>query len=127
MHELQPKQMFAAHLTMLVIIFLIPMQWAFYLLMAFYLWGIPKTFKDREEKIDLENKVLRGGGKWWEILGTEPDATMDECKRVRKLLSKIYHPDGGEAPNSEHMARINRALEDRMLLPDTKEELPGIH
>lgn len=118
MQKLTPQQMMATHFFIFAILFLIPQEYGFYLLITLYLIGIPKTFKDEKVKEELTVQAKKSYGKWWEILGTNPDASLEECQRVRKLLSKIYHPDGGEAPNAEHMARINAAFEQRAMLPD---------
>lgn len=130
MNQLTQKQAMAVHILIFTILYLIPMQWGFYLLVAFYLIGIPKSFKDEQLKQELTIQAKKSHGAWWEILGVQPDATLEECQRVRKLLSKIYHPDGGEAPNEEHMARINMAFEERAMLPDLTEEqeqLSNVH
>ena len=127
MQKIDPKHLLIAHVFILAVLILIPIKWGFYVLIAFYLWGIPKTLGDQKKMENLEEKASQNFGKWWEILGTAPTATGAECQRVRKLLSKIYHPDAGTAPNAEHMQRINRAFEDRMTLPEHIEDFPGIH
>lgn len=50
---------------------------------------------------------------WHTTLGVNPNATLEECTKVRRLLTKIYHPDNGEVPNAETMRRINDAYDER--------------
>ena len=47
-----------------------------------------------------------------EILGLEPNASLNEAKPAYRRLSKFYHPDRNEAPNAAVMFRIiNEAWE----------------
>lgn len=41
-----------------------------------------------------------------EILGLDPDASLDEAKKAYRALAKIYHPDKSSASNAAVMFRI---------------------
>lgn len=53
---------------------------------------------------------------WHLVLGISENATLEEATKLRRLLSKIYHPDNGSAPNQHAMQRINQAYEERQNL-----------
>lgn len=104
------------HIFFIMVIFAIPSQYALYFFTALYLFGIYINYKkDQKHAAEKDNKV---SANWWEVLGTERNASVSECARIRKLLTRIYHPDGGQAPNPEHMKRINNAFEERAILPE---------
>lgn len=46
-----------------------------------------------------------------QVLGLGERATLAEIKRAFHRLSKLHHPDGGGAANSEQMYRITAAYE----------------
>jgi membrane protein insertase Oxa1/YidC/SpoIIIJ len=104
------------HIFFVVVIFSIPSAYALYLFTALYLFGIYLNYKKYQKHAAEKNKKKLDD--WWDILGTEKNASVSECARVRKLLSKIYHPDGGQAPNTHHMRRINQAFDERAKLPE---------
>ncbi len=45
------------------------------------------------------------------VLGIRKDASDVVVKAAYRALTKKYHPDFGESPNQEMMARINEAFE----------------
>jgi DnaJ-domain-containing protein 1 len=47
---------------------------------------------------------------WYEILGVEPDCSVEELRQARKELAKQYHPDTGAA--SELMLTSSPPLND---------------
>ncbi|MAF32047.1 MAG: hypothetical protein CMF60_07555 [Magnetococcales bacterium] len=107
------------HVFFLFVLFTIPSQYALYILVAFYVVGIfLNVKKDKQHQQALSESKKQSTGDWWEVLGTSPTASVSECARVRKLLTKIYHPDGGQAPNASHMQRINHAYEERSKLAE---------
>tara|TARA_R110000868_G_scaffold262401_1_gene520945 strand:+ start:118398 stop:118766 length:369 start_codon:yes stop_codon:yes gene_type:complete len=105
------------HIMIISIVIFVPAQFAVYIFAVFYIMGIFINIKKDKELADAKNTKTEAI--WWEILGTSPTAGVAECARVRKLLTKIYHPDGGQAPNEFAMRRINKAFESRAALPDT--------
>lgn len=48
---------------------------------------------------------------WYEILGVEPDCTIEELRTARKELAKQYHPDTGSA-SELMMKRVNNAFDE---------------
>ena len=107
----------AVHLFVVVMCVLLPTELAFYMMLFFYVIGVFSQWKDSKK----EQVSMGMHSRWWEVLGVNTEASIDECARVRKLLSKIYHPDSGQAPNLEHMQRINEAFEQRAGIPETPE------
>lgn len=102
---------FLPHLIILGILFFVPSHIAIYIFIALYIYGI--YIQTQKEKKEAEEKKNKHKTPWWQVLGTSKTASVKECARVRKLLSKIYHPDAGEAPNADAMQRINNAFEER--------------
>lgn len=107
---------FAPHIMVIAVFFYLPPEHAIYVFIALYILGVGMNLK--KERDDALNSDKKEPTPWWEILGTTQDASVKECARVRKLLTKIYHPDGGQAANAEAMQRINDAFEDRASRPD---------
>lgn len=110
------------HIFLLLLLYALPSQYALYVMVTLYLLGIylnHKKDKQHQEQLDSKEASLKFSGNWWEVLGTERNASVSECARVRKLLTKIYHPDGGQAPNETQMRRINEAFEARAEQPET--------
>lgn len=48
---------------------------------------------------------------WYEILGVEPDCSVEELRTARKELAKQYHPDTGTA-SELMMKRVNNAFDE---------------
>lgn len=109
------------HVLMLMVLIFMPAQTAIYIFAILYTAGIFINLKKERELANAKNKNIEA--KWFEVLGTSKNASISECARVRKLLTKIYHPDGGQAPNGEAMRRINKAFEARAILLD-EDDIP---
>lgn len=110
------------HIFLLMLLYALPSQYGLYLMVSLYLYGIYLNHQKDKKHMEALNSKQEGStfsGNWWEVLGTDPHATVAECARVRKLLTKIYHPDGGKAPNEAQMRRINKAFEARAEKPET--------
>lgn len=107
------------HIFFLFVLFSIPSQYALYVFTVFYVVGIYINYQKEKKHAEELKKKPTSSGDWWHVLGTDKTASVSECARVRKLLAKIYHPDSGQAPNAEHMQRINEAFEERSTLPET--------
>ena len=115
MHSFSEKIL--QHAIILIILLTLPAKIAIYVFAFLYVVGIFVNHK--KEKKEASEKIKGKSREWWEVLGTNKETSIAECARVRKLLSKIYHPDGGKAPNEAAMRRINEAFEERASLPDT--------
>lgn len=48
---------------------------------------------------------------WWEVLGTQKAATIENARAARNRLARIYHPDAGGSEAA--MAELNDALAER--------------
>lgn len=47
---------------------------------------------------------------WFEVLGVLPNAPIESCEAVYRVLAKAAHPDAGGS--TERMAELNRAIEE---------------
>lgn len=47
---------------------------------------------------------------WFEVLGVLPNAPIESCEAVYRILAKAAHPDAGGS--TERMAELNRAIEE---------------
>ncbi|MFT7144061.1 MAG: hypothetical protein ACI9TY_001233 [Alphaproteobacteria bacterium] len=119
MHNLLQKVI--PHILMVMALLGLPAQIAIYVFVVFYTLGVFINIKKERELTDAKNNSSEH--KWWQVLGTDETTDITECARVRKLLSKIYHPDGGQAPNAAAMSRINEAFETRAALPDNANKI----
>lgn len=73
------------------------------------------------QEIEKAKKEKHGDTPWHIILGVDETASLEECTKLRRLLSKIYHPDSGSAPNQKTMQRINNAYEERQQIEKSNE------
>ena len=49
-------------------------------------------------------------GKWWEVLGVEPETHPHDVKKAYRQLARLYHPDINASPNAKAaMQAINQA------------------
>ncbi|MFM0356467.1 J domain-containing protein [Paraburkholderia nemoris] len=46
----------------------------------------------------------------YELLGIEPDASMDEVKRAYRLKVRLYHPDQADAFMRTHGEEVTKLL-----------------
>ena len=118
MHKFIEKML--PHIIILFALLFLPPQIAAYLFVVLYIIGVFINLKKEKNEALEKNKDKKIV--WWEVLGTTPDASIKDCTRLRKLLTKIYHPDGGEMPNLEAMRRINEAFAERASKPDAARE-----
>ena len=61
-----------------------------------------------------DNVLLLGSGqsKWWEVLGTKPDASRDDIRNAYRALARIHHPDVGGI--EEDFKRLRAAYDEAM-------------
>ena len=118
----QSKDEFVIHAVIITLFFILPAKVLPWFILALYLYGIYyntniKAPADKEAALEIAEKEVeekkRNHTPWWIVLGAHQNATLKECKKLRNLLSKIYHPDAGAMPNAETMARINDAYAER--------------
>lgn len=80
-----------------------------------------------KEKEKLKKEIQKAKSSqeqpWHVVLGLDPNATIAEATKVRRLLSKIYHEDNGEIPNKKAMQRINQAYEEKQALEKDNQSL----
>jgi hypothetical protein len=64
---------------------------------------------------------------WYEVLGLESTATLDEAKAARNSLAKLYHPDSKQSNFSNHriMARISAAFQEAKTMLEENEDAAG--
>lgn len=61
---------------------------------------------------------------WYEVLGLEPTASLEEARSARNLLAKQYHPDSRQKGYANHriMARISTAFEEAKIMIAEREK-----
>jgi curved DNA-binding protein CbpA len=57
------------------------------------------------------NSKTRREPNHYEILDIARDHPIEDISRLRTELSRIYHPNGGTAPDAERLAKINNACD----------------
>ncbi|GEM_PF-177953 len=61
---------------------------------------------------------------YYEVLGLQPGATLDEVKRAYRRMAKRYHPDVSKAPDAEErFIEVNEAYEFLYRLLTTPEDV----
>ena len=123
------KEEFLTHIALISLFFLRPENILPWMVLALYLYGVYhniyiKDPADKEEALEIAEKEVEKKKKehtdWWIVLGSDKNTSLEDCKKLRNLLTKIYHPDAGKMPNQTTMARINDAYAER-------EQLENLH
>jgi hypothetical protein len=106
------------HVVVVGALVCLPYQWGVFVALCLQFIGIGARLKEQRAIKNEQNalKTTHAKGSWWQILGVEETASIEDCLYVRKLLTEIYHPNYGKAPNAAMMARINKAHNARVAL-----------
>lgn len=103
------------HSLVILTLAVLPADVVVFVAMLLYVFGVGLRYREHLE-IEAEKEMLQkenAATNWAQILGVSSDASLQECHRVKRLLTDIYHPKYGQAPNVLAYQRVKLAFEIR--------------